>query len=100
MTKIALEDLNAAPTDAFVRLLGGIFEHSSWIAEAAADKRPFATLADLFVAMKSAMHDADANTRFALVTGHPDLAGKAARAGKLSAESAEEQKGLGVRRFL
>ncbi|MFC5068730.1 2-oxo-4-hydroxy-4-carboxy-5-ureidoimidazoline decarboxylase [Flaviflagellibacter deserti] len=99
MTKIALEDLNAAPRDAFVRFLGGIFEHSSWIAEAAAAKRPFATVAELFAAMRSAVHEADANTRFALVTGHPDLAGKAARAGKLSAESAEEQKGLGVGDF-
>ena len=36
-----LAALSAAPKDEFVRVLGGIFEHTSWIAERAYERRPF-----------------------------------------------------------
>ena len=44
---ITLEQLNAATRAEFTALLDGIYEHSPWIAEAAWDTRPFASLAAL-----------------------------------------------------
>ena len=44
---LTLERLNAADAAGFVALLDGIYEHSPWIAERAASRRPFATLAQL-----------------------------------------------------
>lgn len=37
-----LDQLNTVSTDAFVAALSGIFEHSPWVAEIAANERPFA----------------------------------------------------------
>jgi hypothetical protein len=42
MAQVALEHLNPADQAAFVAALGGIFEHSPWVAEAALAARPFA----------------------------------------------------------
>ena len=39
-----LEQLNQASADAFVAALSGIFEHSPWVAAAAAQQRPFASI--------------------------------------------------------
>lgn len=38
---LTLERLNAASPAEFVALLDGTYEHSPWIAEAAAARRPF-----------------------------------------------------------
>ncbi len=48
MPPISLDDLNAKPKADFVADLANIFEHSPWIAEAAAAQRPFASVAQLF----------------------------------------------------
>lgn len=93
---IALAQLNAAPAADFVAALGDIFEHSPWVAERAAGRRPFADLPALFKAMTEAMRAADEKTRLELIRAHPDLAGKAARAGALSAASTSEQAGAGL----
>ena len=39
-----LDQLNAMPADAFVTVLAGIFEHSPWVAEIAAQQRPFESI--------------------------------------------------------
>jgi hypothetical protein len=44
---LTLDQLNAASPAGFVALLDGTYEHSPWIAERAAARRPFATLAQL-----------------------------------------------------
>ena len=46
-TKVQLEDLNSASATEFSVALANVFEHSPWIAEAAAAARPFASLAAL-----------------------------------------------------
>ena len=61
--------------------------------------RPFATVDALHAAMVSAVNDAGDNAQLALIRAHPDLAGKAALAGKLTAESTSEQKGAGLDRL-
>ena len=99
MTDITLEQLNAASVSDFTAALGDIYEHSPWVAKAAAARRPFATLAALHEAMIAAAREAPSETRLALIRAHPDLAGKAARAGTLTADSTNEQASVGLDRL-
>jgi 2-oxo-4-hydroxy-4-carboxy-5-ureidoimidazoline decarboxylase len=99
MAQISLDDINAMDRPAFVAALGATFEQAPWIAEAAHAARPFRTLASLYDAMTAAMRAAHADQCLALVRGHPDLAGKAARAGTLTADSKSEQTGAGLDRL-
>jgi 2-oxo-4-hydroxy-4-carboxy-5-ureidoimidazoline decarboxylase len=96
MTTYSLDQLNALGAADFTAALADIYEHSPWVAEAAAAKRPFATLAALHKAMMAAVRAAPAEAKLALVKAHPDLAGKAARAGALTAKSTNEQASAGL----
>ncbi len=96
---ITLDALNGAAQAEFVRLLGGLFEHSPWVAERAWAARPFASLADLHRAMVEVVRDASHDERLALLRAHPDLAGKAARAGTMTEFSKGEQGGAGLDRL-
>jgi N-carbamoyl-L-amino-acid hydrolase len=91
-----LQDLNALDPAAFVDALRGIYEHSPWIPERAAKRRPFATLAALKLALQDAVDLASEGERLALLRAHPELAGKAAIAGALTAESSGEQAASGL----
>jgi 2-oxo-4-hydroxy-4-carboxy-5-ureidoimidazoline decarboxylase len=96
---IPLRDLNAESAAAFAQRLSNVYEHGAWVAEAAAKQRPFATVKILFAALKGAVRAADGKRRDALVAGHPDLAGKVARAEKLTPESTAEQGGARLDRL-
>jgi 2-oxo-4-hydroxy-4-carboxy-5-ureidoimidazoline decarboxylase len=91
-----LEQLNAMPRDAFEATLSGIFEHSPWVAEQAADARPFASIDALYSAMRDIVANAGDARQLALINAHPELAGKAAVRGELTAESTREQSGAGL----
>lgn len=93
---MTLEKINGLDREAFVAALGGIFEHSPWVAEAAFAARPFASVASLHRAMTAAVEAARPERQLALIQAHPDLAGKAARAGKVTSRSKKEQKGAGL----
>lgn len=99
MTNLSLDALNAADEQAFVAALGDIFEHSPWAAEATWAARPFGSLAALHDAMITAVKAAPADRQRALLEAHPDLAGKAARAGALTASSTAEQASAGLDRL-
>lgn len=99
MTVFSLEQLNALNQADFTAALADIYEHSPWVAEAAAAKRPFATLAALHQAMTDIVRAAPDEAKLVLVKAHPDLAGKAARAGALTAESTNEQASAGLDRL-
>lgn len=99
MTTHALASLNSASAADFTAALGDIYEHSPWIADAAGAKRPFATLAALHEAMIAAVRSAPQDRQLALVKAHPDLAGKAARAGTLTTASTSEQMSAGLDRL-
>jgi OHCU decarboxylase len=81
----------------FVNRYGGIYEHSPWVAEeayaAAAEGSDAGALATLFA---SCVDKAPAERKLTLIRAHPDLAGKAAIAGDLTAESSEEQASAGI----
>jgi 2-oxo-4-hydroxy-4-carboxy-5-ureidoimidazoline decarboxylase len=97
---VPLEQLNAANTDDFVAALANVYEHSPWVAAAIAGQRPFASLASLNAAMAAVVRDALPAQRLALIKLHPDLAGKPARAGDITAESKSEQGGAGLDQLL
>src|ERR1700756_5068035 len=99
MSQVKLSALNACSKDHFVAALANIFEHSPWIAERAANARPFGGVNALFDAMKTAVDRASADLRLALIKGHPDLANKTQRAAGLTAESTAEQNSVGLDRL-
>ncbi|MCB1502138.1 MAG: 2-oxo-4-hydroxy-4-carboxy-5-ureidoimidazoline decarboxylase [Bauldia sp.] len=83
----------------FVAAFGGVAEHSPWVAEVAAARRPFATRAAMIEAFQNAIGEASAEAQEALLLAHPDLAGRAAVAGDLTEESRREQAGAGLDRL-
>jgi len=91
-----LQHLNTCPADAFVAAIGFAFEDSPWIARAAAAARPFADRDALHAAMVAIVGAAGENAQVALIRAHPDLAGRVAREGRLTAASAAEQAGAGL----
>jgi 2-oxo-4-hydroxy-4-carboxy-5-ureidoimidazoline decarboxylase len=99
MGKMALAKLNAADEAGFMAALGDVYEHAPWVAQAALKQRPFVTLAALHAAMMDAVRAAPPEQRLALIKGHPDLAGKAARAGTMTVESKAEQASAGLDRL-
>lgn len=95
-TKFSLETLNAMSQEKFTAALGAIFEHSPWVAQRAAEKRPFSSVQELHEAMANAVRAAHVDERLQLIRAHPELAGKAAMRGELTAESTREQQGAGL----
>lgn len=91
-----IAQLNTMPVAEFVQVLGGIYEHSPWFAETAAAQRPFADAAALTLALRKAVDEAGEAAQLKLVRAHPELAGKAAVRGELTAESTREQSGAGL----
>jgi 2-oxo-4-hydroxy-4-carboxy-5-ureidoimidazoline decarboxylase len=99
MSQKTLAELNSCSKTDFVAALANIFEYSPWIAEKAADARPFAGVKQLFAAMTVAVDGASPDLRLALIKAHPDLANKTQRAAGLTAESNAEQNSVGLDRL-
>jgi 2-oxo-4-hydroxy-4-carboxy-5-ureidoimidazoline decarboxylase len=91
-----LDQLNTLPADRFAAALDGVFEHASWVAEAAASQRPFATVTALHDAMMAVVRAAPAEIRADFLRGHPPLSPKALADPGLTASSRAEQGGLGI----
>jgi 2-oxo-4-hydroxy-4-carboxy-5-ureidoimidazoline decarboxylase len=99
VSKVSLDELNRIPPAEFVVALGGIFEHSPWVAEAVVGRRPFASLLALHEAMTKAVRAIDDPKKRAFLRQHPELAGKAAQAGAMTADSKFEQDSAGLTRL-
>ncbi|PAU51511.1 2-oxo-4-hydroxy-4-carboxy-5-ureidoimidazoline decarboxylase [Pseudomonas indica] len=85
--------------DAFVAAFADIYEHSPWVAEKAYDLGADASLDDidgLHQRMADILLSASRDAQLALINAHPDLAGKAAVRGELTASSTSEQAGAGI----
>ena len=82
----------------FVARFGGIFEHSAWVAEGAFDAGldQLETASALHKAMVAIMRAAPRAQQLALINAHPDLAGRLAAAGRLTADSTREQTSAGL----
>lgn len=93
---MTLGQLNSISRDEFVRIVGPLFEHSPWIAEATWSKRPFASVEALHAALCETVRGAGEEKQLALIRAHPDLVGKLALAGQLTKESTSEQASAGL----
>ncbi|WP_133486926.1 allantoinase PuuE [Aliiroseovarius marinus] len=85
--------------DRFVDLYGGIFEHSAWVAERAFELElgpAHDSAVGLHNALCRAFRTASGDERLGVLRAHPDLAGKLAAAGRLTAESTSEQASAGL----
>lgn len=90
MIKVA--DINAMDLRSFAMTFGDVAEHSPWVAKHAAVARPFASRDEMIAAFEQALHKAAPELQLLLIRAHPDLAGRA----KLTADSLNEQKGVGL----
>lgn len=93
---MTLSELGKMDRESFVAALGEVFENSAWIPEAAWEAGPFAGSEALHREMVRVVAEAGRARQLALVRAHPDLAGKAALAGELGADSRREQAGAGL----
>jgi len=94
--RLTLADLSTLYRDAFVAAVGAVFEHSPWVMERAWEKRPFASRAAFIAALRDVLHEAGRGLQLSLINAHPELAGKLAIRGELTADSAREQAGAGL----
>jgi OHCU decarboxylase len=95
-TALTLEAVNQMDQAAFTAALGFAFELSPWVVERAHAAGPFASRAALHQAMIAVLKAAPQADKLALIRAHPELAGKAAIAKTLTAESLSEQASAGL----
>jgi len=93
---VMLGELNRMGSADFAASIGDTFELAPWVAEAVAARRPFAKVTALHEAMMGALRAAPRERQLEFLRGHPDLAGKAARAGALTDDSKREQASVGL----
>lgn len=85
--------------EAFIAAFADIYEHSPWVAQRAFDQGRVSELDDidtLHQRMSEVLLSASHAEQLALINAHPDLAGKAAVQGELTASSTAEQAGAGI----
>ncbi|KJH80644.1 MULTISPECIES: 2-oxo-4-hydroxy-4-carboxy-5-ureidoimidazoline decarboxylase [Pseudomonadaceae] len=85
--------------EAFIATFADVYEHSPWVADTVYQAGVDETLDFVEVMhtrMSQAMLSAPHDTQLALINAHPDLAGKAAVRGELTASSTAEQAGAGI----
>ncbi|XP_065182663.1 uric acid degradation bifunctional protein PucL-like [Sycon ciliatum] len=86
-------------SDEFMAKFCGIYEHGEWVAEKVLSKgisEADTSINHLASRMKKVVDEAGYDTRLALLRSHPQLVGKLAIAGKLTAESTAEQASAGL----
>jgi len=96
--KFTLESLNSLPLPAFSGAVGDVFEHASWVADAAFGHRPFASVAALHDAMMGVVRSSPPERQLAFIRAHPELGSKVRRL-DMTADSQAEQGSLGLDRL-
>jgi len=91
-----LAEINALGRAAFIERFGSVVEHSPWIAEGAWLRHPFASVDALHAAMVATLMASPIETQLVVIRAHPELAGKAAIRGEMTADSKLEQGGAGL----
>lgn len=105
VSKLTVPQLLAKPKAEIMDVLGGIYEHSPWIAEKFYDdfvqgKDPseinISTARDIHKAMASIVENASHEQKLELLRSHPDLCAKIDKLQTLTKESQEEQSRAGL----
>jgi 2-oxo-4-hydroxy-4-carboxy-5-ureidoimidazoline decarboxylase len=73
MSELTIEDLNRGDRTAFIDVLGGVYEHSPWVAERTWSERPFWSIDDLHDSMAGTVRSASQEEKLELLGAHPDL---------------------------
>ncbi|MDX1481265.1 MAG: 2-oxo-4-hydroxy-4-carboxy-5-ureidoimidazoline decarboxylase [Woeseiaceae bacterium] len=82
---------------AFIERYGGLYENSPWVAARTWDRLGAAPdRSALAAALAETVDAASESEKLALVRAHPDLAGRAAVRGELTADSSDEQRSAGL----
>jgi 2-oxo-4-hydroxy-4-carboxy-5-ureidoimidazoline decarboxylase len=95
----SLQSINAMTPAGFSAVFSVVYEHSPWIAERAFALKPangFASRAQVHAALVATVQSASEAKKVALLNAHPELAGKDAAAGTLTAASTSEQASAGL----
>jgi OHCU decarboxylase len=93
---ITLAQLNALAPAEFTATLGGIFEHSPWVAQRAAAARPFSSRLQLLDSMRAAVDEATLAAQLALIRAHPKLGVRGPSLTQLTTASGDEQRRAGL----
>eukprot|EP00977_Amphora_coffeiformis_P000899 scaffold190_cov171-Amphora_coffeaeformis.AAC.24 len=98
MTNASMSELMSKEPAEVTSFLGGIYEHSLWVAEelCKSDLSKFATISDLAAAMKRIVDLAPREKKLELLCAHPDLCEKVGKLEKLTKESQDEQSRSGL----
>jgi OHCU decarboxylase len=101
MTTTTLLELrpSALNEEEFVQAYGDVYEHSPWIARETFQRglgEAQDTPEGLAATMAHTLESAPKERQLDVLRAHPDLAGKAAVAGKLTSDSTSEQAGAGL----
>lgn len=102
--KPTVSDILASSKDEIIAFLGGIYEHSSWIAEEFYSKyidgndqdHGIKNVRDIFQAMNSIMQNSSDEKKLELLCAHPDLCAKIDQLKTLTKSSQEEQSNAGL----
>lgn len=92
-----MQTVDAMNEQAFVDTYGGVYEHSPWVARQAY-REGISSLEPgwLAIAFARQVDGATLERKLELIRAHPDLAGRAAVRGELTAASSAEQAGAGI----
>ncbi|GKY95067.1 hypothetical protein MPSEU_000470900 [Mayamaea pseudoterrestris] len=100
LNKPNIQELLKQSKEDIVTFLGGVYEHSPWVAEAfITTGKPHSAIesvSDLAKALKSIVEDACQVQKLNLLNAHPDLCEKVGNLQSLSLESREEQSNSGL----
>jgi 2-oxo-4-hydroxy-4-carboxy-5-ureidoimidazoline decarboxylase len=96
LERLPFTELNTLDRADFVSQVGWVYEHSAWVAERTWEHRPFTTVDGLHAAMDKVVESATPGEKMSLIQAHPDLAGRLAQQGKLTAASTSEQATAGL----
>jgi 2-oxo-4-hydroxy-4-carboxy-5-ureidoimidazoline decarboxylase len=92
MADTTLDTLQQSDDEQFVAELGGIYEHSPWVAERVCSDRPFDSVEALRTAMQAAVDSASREQQLELLRAHPDLGDQTG----ITDASEEEQAAAGL----
>lgn len=96
-----VSELVSKPSETIVSVLGGIYEHSPWVAEEFTKEseetlKAISTVSELAARLKAIVNDSSDEQKLALLRAHPDLCAKVEAMKKLTKESQEEQSRSGL----
>lgn len=93
---MTLSELNKMPAPDFIAALGGLFEHSPWVAEGVVMARPFPTAQRLLDAMRKVVAHAGEVRQLQLIRAHPKLGNRGPKPQILTDASNREQQRAGL----